>query len=61
MTHTYRGTQVQQEWMPLAMANGVEDGTGGFSRHEPLYRRGLANRVLYRIGWCLGRAGLRIA
>lgn len=60
MTYTYRGTKVEREWMPLAMANGVEDGNdetmGAWHRkYNPLYRRGIANRVLYRIGWWLGR------
>lgn len=64
MTVTYRGTKVTREWMPLALANGVEDGQpwpAGFRFRDRLYRTGVANRVLYRVGWCLGRLGLRVA
>lgn len=58
MTFTYRGTKVEREWMPLAMANGVEDGRDTqpwLRKCNPLYRRGVANRALYRVGFWLGR------
>lgn len=64
MTYTYRGTRVAHAWMPRAMANGVEDGQpwpAGFRFRDRLYRVGVKNRVLYRLGWFLGRLGMRVA
>ena len=61
MTHTYHGTKVTQEWLPLAMANGLEDrqwwNAQGRRKMEPLYTKlaPRACRVLYHLGWTLGR------
>ncbi len=50
MTHTDEGTKVPFDWMPLAFANGCETAV----RHPQagqLYRYGIANRILFRLGF----------
>ena len=54
MIYTDNGTKVTWKWCPLAMANGVEWGATQ-RRYEPLYRRHVVNRLLYAIGWAVGK------
>jgi len=60
MTYTEFGTQVSQEWMPLAVANGIEWSilrARKADRFDNLYRigdRGRINRFLWFIGAIVG-------
>lgn len=60
MTYTYLGNKVHHEWLPLAMANGVDDSH--ILRIDGLYRWRLAplNACLYFLGRMVGRLGFRI-
>jgi len=58
MTWTDCGTRVRWDWMPLAMANGVEWAQRE-KRFEALYRRRFSlNAVLYAAGYWFHRARL---
>ena len=53
MQYTDEGTKIPQEWMPLAMANGIEWGIrrAGFpDRFDCLYRQGFMNRLFWYCG-----------
>jgi len=55
MTFTDCGTKVSWDWMPLAMANGIEWAQRN-RRFEALYRRRLSvNAALYAAGYWIGR------
>lgn len=59
MTYTDRGTQVHQEWMPQAMANGIEwsaDRARNKDRFDNLYRFRLAP-----VCWLLWMCGAVVA
>jgi len=55
LIYTYLGNRVSQEWMPLAMANGLEDARQGYKLGN-LYRwtRAPACAALYLVGKILG-------
>ena len=64
MTYTEQGTRVRREWMPEAMANGVEWAQQG-RRFEQLYRWRYSRHAfvcsfLYRCGFMLGKLGLTL-
>ena len=53
MTYTDDGTKVPHEWMPQAMANGIEwahDRRYYKDRFDCLYRRGRMNQILWWVG-----------
>lgn len=53
MTYTDDGTKVPYDWMPQAMANGIEWATLRKShkdRFDCLYRRGLRSKALWYLG-----------
>lgn len=59
MTHTMCGRRVPWEWMPLAMANGIE-WAATERRYERLYRwpqhpRLVPCHLLYVLGWLVGK------
>ena len=60
MTYTDNGHKVRSDTIPLAMANGIDsriyqDVCGTVGLKQNLYRRWFLERVLYRVGWWLGR------
>ena len=58
MLYTDNGTKVTWEWCPLAVANGLEwsrERKGMADRFDCLYRRGLANKLLWHVGALWGR------
>jgi hypothetical protein len=53
MTFTMSGRRVPYEWMPLAMANGIEwslERRGMPDRFDCLYKSGPANKMLWYVG-----------
>ena len=53
MTYTDQGTKITQNWLPLALANGMEwsiQRAGFADRFDCLYRHGVVNKVLWHIG-----------
>ena len=57
MNFSYQGTRVPA-MVPTALFEGWEDAAS-FARMEQLYRRPRWKRVLYSIGWTIGRAAGR--
>ena len=55
MMNTYRGTRIEKEWMPLALANGLEDGRDRHAPKDGLYRVGILNKMLYAVGRFFGK------
>ena len=59
MTYTDCGTRVPWEWMPQAMASGVEHGTKKRTMHGlgNLYRfrRAPVRYLMYSAGWLFGK------
>lgn len=57
MIYTDTGKIVTQDFIPLAMANGIEwsnERKGFKDRFNNLYRHGFLNRVLWFIGAVIG-------
>ena len=53
MTYTDSGKKIKHDWMPLAMANGIEwsrKRKGQKDQFNNLYRHGFINRMLWLIG-----------
>lgn len=53
MSYTAEGRKINYDWMPAAIANGIEWGNsraGKPDRWDCLYRRGIANKILWHIG-----------
>lgn len=61
MIHTYLGNKVSREWMPLSMANGIDDSHAN-RKMDNLYRWKLdpLNSALYKCGKILGKLGMNI-
>jgi hypothetical protein len=61
MIKTYLGNKVSSEWMPLPLANGIDDSKSG-GRFDNLYRvkKSPFKAFAYWLGWLLGKSGMGI-